>query len=185
MKTMNEFLGEGKYKVHASTDDGDHEETVDASNPVSARAAVFAKLYRAHKKNVRIRGHEDVKESKTSELKKGSEREMEHTDDPKVAAKIARDHVKERPNYYSKLDKCMPESVNEGWHREKKGGTMWSADAAELDHHLKSGKGPVRCPHCRQDLSFKAFKPHRDREGDVTHATHLHSCGHHLTLFND
>lgn len=36
-------------------------------------------------------------------LKKGTEVESEHTDDPTVAAEIARDHLAEDPKYYDKL----------------------------------------------------------------------------------
>lgn len=39
-----------------------------------------------------------------SELKKGIKVEMEHTNDPKTAAKIALDHLKENPKYYSDLE---------------------------------------------------------------------------------
>jgi hypothetical protein len=39
------------------------------------------------------------------ELSKGIEVEKEHTDDPKVAEKIARDHLREDPEYYTKLAK--------------------------------------------------------------------------------
>lgn len=39
------------------------------------------------------------------ELKKGIEIEMEHTDDPEIAKKIAQDHLAEDPQYYSKLNK--------------------------------------------------------------------------------
>ncbi len=53
----------------------------------------------------------DVNEDKTSilgkydreELKKGIEVEKEHTDDPKIALKIALDHLDEDPEYYTKL----------------------------------------------------------------------------------
>lgn len=48
-----------------------------------------------------------------TELKKGTDHEMEHTSSRRVAKKIAKDHLKERPNYYTRLDKCMPEEVNE------------------------------------------------------------------------
>ena len=52
-----------------------------------------------------------VAEEKTSpldkydreELKKGIEVEKEHTDDPKIALKIALDHLNEDPKYYTKL----------------------------------------------------------------------------------
>ena len=39
----------------------------------------------------------------TVELAMGIKVEMEHTDDPKKAAKIAMDHLKENPSYYSQL----------------------------------------------------------------------------------
>lgn len=38
-----------------------------------------------------------------SELEAGTAEEMEHTDDPKTARRIAADHVRERPDYYTKL----------------------------------------------------------------------------------
>jgi hypothetical protein len=51
---------------------------------------------------------ENIKFDKT-ELAKGIKVEMEHTKDPKMAEKIAKDHLKENPKYYSILAKCMPE----------------------------------------------------------------------------
>lgn len=39
------------------------------------------------------------------QLKMGIEVEMEHTDDPKMAKEIAKDHLKEDPKYYTKLKK--------------------------------------------------------------------------------
>jgi hypothetical protein len=41
-----------------------------------------------------------------SQIKKGIEVEMEHTNDPKIALKIALDHIKEDPKYYYKLKKA-------------------------------------------------------------------------------
>jgi predicted Zn-ribbon and HTH transcriptional regulator len=41
-----------------------------------------------------------------SQIKKGIEVEMEHTDDPRIALKIAMDHIKEDPKYYDKLTKA-------------------------------------------------------------------------------
>lgn len=40
------------------------------------------------------------------QLKIGIEVEKEHTDDEKVAEKIARDHLAEDPHYYTKLKKA-------------------------------------------------------------------------------
>ena len=48
------------------------------------------------------------------QIKKGIEVEMEHTDDPKIALKIAMDHIKEDPQYYDKLTKAGLEELNEG-----------------------------------------------------------------------
>ena len=48
------------------------------------------------------------------QIKKGIEVEMEHTDDPKMALKIAMDHIKEDPKYYDKLAKAGLEELNEG-----------------------------------------------------------------------
>jgi hypothetical protein len=39
------------------------------------------------------------------QLKNGIKVEMEHTDDPKIAKEIAKDHLTEDPNYYKKLKK--------------------------------------------------------------------------------
>jgi hypothetical protein len=51
---------------------------------------------------------------KLKQIKKGIEVEMEHTDDPKMALKIAMDHIKEDPKYYDKLTKAGLEELNEG-----------------------------------------------------------------------
>lgn len=48
------------------------------------------------------------------QLKRGIEVEMEHTDDQAVAEKIAMDHLKEDPEYYSKLDSVGLEEANPG-----------------------------------------------------------------------
>jgi len=37
------------------------------------------------------------------QLRQGIEVEKEHTDDPAIAEKIARDHLAEDPEYYTKL----------------------------------------------------------------------------------
>ena len=48
-----------------------------------------------------------VTESKydPDQLAKGIKIEKEHTDDPKVAEKIAKDHLDEIPDYYTRLEK--------------------------------------------------------------------------------
>ena len=46
-----------------------------------------------------------------SELEKGIQHELEHTTNPDIAKEIALDHLKERPDYYTQLDRL--ESVHE------------------------------------------------------------------------
>jgi len=46
----------------------------------------------------------DVMEFDPQQIVKGIEVEMEHTKDPKVALEIAMDHLKELPDYYTRLD---------------------------------------------------------------------------------
>lgn len=48
------------------------------------------------------------------QLKRGVEVEMEHTSDPKVAEQIAMDHLREDPEYYTKLDSVGLEEANPG-----------------------------------------------------------------------
>jgi len=50
--------------------------------------------------------YQSSKEVDTEQLKIGIEVELEHTDDEKVAEKIARDHLQEDPHYYTKLKKA-------------------------------------------------------------------------------
>ena len=44
------------------------------------------------------------------ELEMGIEVEMEHTDDPEIAKEIAMDHLKEIPDYYTRLKKMEDEA---------------------------------------------------------------------------
>lgn len=44
------------------------------------------------------------------ELAMGIAEEMEHTDDPRIARRIALDHLRERPDYYSQLARCFPKT---------------------------------------------------------------------------
>jgi len=50
--------------------------------------------------------YQSTKEVDAEQLKIGIEVELEHTDDEKVAEKIARDHLAEDPHYYTKLKKA-------------------------------------------------------------------------------
>ena len=47
----------------------------------------------------------DNKDFDKKQLAKGKKVEMEHTDDPKKAEEIARDHLTEDSKYYDKLEK--------------------------------------------------------------------------------
>ena len=61
-----------------------------------------------------VKEESKMNKDKLSQIKKGIEVEMEHTDDPKIALKIAMDHIKEDPKYYDKLTKAGLEELNEG-----------------------------------------------------------------------
>lgn len=47
------------------------------------------------------------------QLKMGTKMEMEHTDDPEIAEKIAKDHLDEIPDYYTRLEKMEREADKE------------------------------------------------------------------------
>jgi len=49
-----------------------------------------------------------------NELQKGTEEEHEHTDDDRLAVKIAKDHLGEDPEYYTHLEKCKQSEKPEG-----------------------------------------------------------------------
>lgn len=95
------------------------------------------------------------------ELKKGTDREMEHTDSRKEAAKIAKDHLNEKPDYYTKLDKCIPEeTVNE-------------ADEHVTIHspgHRYHGK-KARVFHKHDDGRINVQIRHSQKKGDVNNLT--------------
>ena len=52
------------------------------------------------------------------ELAKGVKAEMEHTDDPRIALEIAKDHLLEVPDYYTRLEAMMKRAHTD---RKKKG----------------------------------------------------------------
>lgn len=56
---------------------------------------------------------EDEDDEKGKRLEQGVKVEMEHTDDERVAEKIARDHLAEDPKYYKKLESVMPKEKAE------------------------------------------------------------------------
>ena len=59
--------------------------------------------------------HNDVPDDKfdPKELAMGVEVELEHTDDREVAKKIAKDHLSELPDYYTRLKKMEAEGESD------------------------------------------------------------------------
>jgi DNA-directed RNA polymerase subunit RPC12/RpoP len=88
-----------------------------------------------------VREESKIDKDKLSQIKKGIEVEMEHTDDPKIALKIAIDHIKEDPKYYDKLAKAGLEE--EKMIRCKNCGWKWKAS--------EGGKDPYVCHKCGND----------------------------------
>ena len=75
-------------------------------------------------KNTKLTGvaPDDGKFEKTvdpKQLKRGIEVEYEHTNNPKLSKQIALDHLKEIPDYYTRLDK-MEEKAE-----QKKAAAFW------------------------------------------------------------
>jgi len=58
--------------------------------------------------------HITEKDVDPEQLKMGIEIEMEHTDDPKLASKIALDHLSEIPTYYSRLKNMEKQAEEDG-----------------------------------------------------------------------
>ena len=83
---------------------------------------------------------------KKSELDMGRKVEMEHTDDPKEAEKIAMDHLKEDPHYYTKLGEAMPKEKKIMSDKTKEAGAMTTGDAgaSEVNHGGANKKTMVR-----------------------------------------
>lgn len=76
--------------------------------------------------------HSEAKEFNAEELRYGIEIEMEHTNDPDKAKEIAMDHLKEIPDYYTRL-KAMEEKAN-------KDGIEKSTSKHSLGHYNEDEK---------------------------------------------
>lgn len=93
-----------------------------------------------------------MKKPPIDQIKMGIEVEMEHTNDPKIALKIALDHLKEDPHYYTKLIKAgleeeeMVVCKNCGWE--------WKAS--------EGGKDPYICHKCGTDNSIEESSLNED-----------------------
>jgi len=68
-------------------------------------AAIFDKLSSKDQIPGGLADKKDNKDFDPKQLAKGKKVEMEHTDDPKKAEEIARDHLMEDSKYYDKLAK--------------------------------------------------------------------------------
>lgn len=58
--------------------------------------------------------YQNVKADFDAQLQKGISVELEHTSDRRVAEKIARDHLAEIPDYYTRLNKLEKQAEKEG-----------------------------------------------------------------------
>lgn len=87
---------------------------------------------------------------------------------------------------YLKNNNAIKESlISEGWH---KGIENYSfvADMSELEGHLKTSRGPVKCPKCSNVLNFKDFSKEEDKEENeiLSWKCVCPSCKSKLTVFN-
>jgi len=87
-------------------------------------------------------------EALKKQLEKGIKSESEHTDDPKVAEKIALAHLDERPDYYDQLDKLENKPVEKITEVKEPTGELkdacWTGYVA-VGTKMKNGK---RVPNC-------------------------------------
>lgn len=85
------------------------------SEIVSYNLSKMKKVAKEELKGGKADGKPDSKYNK-KQLEEGIKVEMEHTNDPKKAKEIAKDHLEECPNYYTRLDKmeeeCKKKSFN-------------------------------------------------------------------------
>jgi hypothetical protein len=91
------------------------EDTIGKAIPCDTRCKNNCKECKCGKKDSSISEEEmDLKkevEKSSSELSDGIKEEMEHTTDKKIAEKIAKDHLREDPKYYTKLKKMKSEKA--------------------------------------------------------------------------
>lgn len=82
-----------------------------------------------------------------AQLKKGIDVEHEHTSDSKVAREIALDHLGEKPDYYSKLDKArLEESVDHFPGHYGSVGYIATQHGYKFSHHDKAGDHVFKHP---------------------------------------
>jgi hypothetical protein len=79
------------------------------------------------------------------QLAKGSEVEMEHTDDPDIAVEIAMDHLTEIPDYYDRLERMEQQASRSGSCNTGKGAVAAARRALYKDERgYEVGGGEVR-----------------------------------------
>jgi len=143
-----------------------------AYDPKRATKSTRSKLIGlAHIKMHRNRKKETVKEDvneakKASEISRGTDHEMEHTNSRGTAKKIARDHLRKNKHYYRELEKCMPGEkteetmIDEG--KELKHFTVIHSDGDERTHfHIK---GPSKYAVVQHAHAME-MHPFRVKEG--------------------
>ena len=77
------------------------------NNENSSRDKKIITLIDIEKKHNKTKDSTDYIAFLKKELRKGAAVEKEHTDNINMAKKIAKDHLKENPKYYSDLKKCQ------------------------------------------------------------------------------
>lgn len=85
------------------------------------------------------------------ELKMGIDVEMEHTDDPLVAREIAMDHLKEIPDYYTRLAKMEKEAEAD-------------KETPKEDQNVIIEDVELECPHCGEELTNNNLSYDVDKE---------------------
>lgn len=77
-----------------------------------------------------------------AQLTEGVKEEMEHTDDPNIAAEIAMDHLSQDPEYYKKLKQI--EGDEEKISMARLAGQLMAKEAKPLLSTLQSGLGAIK-----------------------------------------
>jgi hypothetical protein len=176
----NEYFGrdigvkgvfEVQYKLDGKTqnirviayDEGDAKRYVEKIK-VGSKVVKTRKIRESRVKEDKIPGGlgDNKKDSQfdQTQLEMGVKVEMEHTNDPKKAREIAKDHLTEDPKYYTKLAKMEAggcdesKRVNEGvrWVRSYEEGGVLTSDSG-FEAQLDTGKVQVTVVSSSKDLA--------------------------------
>jgi len=88
--------------------------------------------------------YRDPSEFDPVELARGTAHEMEHTDDPELAAEIARDHLIEDEAYYTHLDAMERQSFRSNRLRRRSSATVETDERYPYSSYLGSGVAPYQ-----------------------------------------